>query len=390
MTPRQLYHLQASNCYLVSAGLFAAPCAYLILTRLSWGLFIPPSYTGYWVLAICQVAIWLLLAIGLGLRAGRRVAIGAFGLYALGLVVLLTKVVLRFPTYSHGPRWWAVVVLWLLLVLFLAAKCTQCLFRAHQRQQRLRQLVGRSRWSGCGRVVPFRPLACFCILSLPHGSTATLAPAEHYPTAHYGLRHARRGPSPTKVWDKTFGGTARDEIVALRAAPGGYILVGNTASGLDGTKTQATRGMQDMWAIKLNADGTQLWDRSIGGTSQDGAAGFALTPDGGILLGGTSHSDISGDKTQARKGLYDFWVVQLDAAGTKLWDKSYGGDLADDLRALLPTADGGYLLGEVLPPICRAIKHKRTKAWMISGSLRLMQRAPNSGTRAMAALPPSI
>ena len=41
----------------------------------------------------------------------------------------------------------------------------------------------------------------------------------------------------------------------------------------------------------------------------------------------------------------DYWLVKIDAAGNKLWDKTFGGTGVDDLRSIVPSADGGYLLG---------------------------------------------
>jgi hypothetical protein len=48
---------------------------------------------------------------------------------------------------------------------------------------------------------------------------------------------------------------------------------------------------------------------------------------GGYLLGGESGSGISGCKTAPlRGGEGDFWLVKVDDSGTVQWDRSYGGD----------------------------------------------------------------
>ena len=69
------------------------------------------------------------------------------------------------------------------------------------------------------------------------------------------------------------------------------------------------------------------------------------TTDGGYILGGYSFSGINGDKTESKRGLYDYWVVKIDANGVKQWDKRFGGTDDDQLRCLQQTTDGGYILG---------------------------------------------
>jgi hypothetical protein len=58
-----------------------------------------------------------------------------------------------------------------------------------------------------------------------------------------------------------------------------------------------------------------------------------------------NQNSISGDKTQAAKGGPDYWVVKLDAAGNKQWDKTLGGNNLDFLSSLQQTQDGGYIIG---------------------------------------------
>jgi hypothetical protein len=90
------------------------------------------------------------------------------------------------------------------------------------------------------------------------------------------------------------------------------------------------------------------WDFRYGGSKDDSPTSFEQTADGGFLVGGTSVSGVSGDKTQPNwdPGLVgsDFWVLRLDSLGSKLWDKRYGGVNSEILVEMLPTLDGGFLL----------------------------------------------
>ncbi|RDC63908.1 T9SS type A sorting domain-containing protein [Adhaeribacter pallidiroseus] len=150
----------------------------------------------------------------------------------------------------------------------------------------------------------------------------------------------------SKAWDKTFGGNSYDGLLSLqKTSDGGYILGGESYSGISGDKTQASKGDEDYWVIKINADGNKEWDKTFGGNSSDTLFSLVQTQDGGYILGGTSYSDISGDKSEAKNGYMDYWVIKLKADGTKVWDKTLGGNAYEGLTTVLQTTDGGYLIG---------------------------------------------
>ncbi|PSR54850.1 hypothetical protein AHMF7605_15740 [Adhaeribacter arboris] len=161
--------------------------------------------------------------------------------------------------------------------------------------------------------------------------------------------------SGTKQWDKTFGSEDFDKLKTLVATPdGGYLLGGSSqASGISGDKTSANKGWIDYWVIKVDGKGNKLWDKTYGGNDEDELLSMVTTPDGGYLLGGHSFSKISGDKSENNRGTVnrgaydtpDYWVVKINANGTKIWDKTFGGQQHDNLNAMVPTPDGGYLLG---------------------------------------------
>ncbi len=147
-------------------------------------------------------------------------------------------------------------------------------------------------------------------------------------------------------WDKTFGGNSNDYLYSLQqTTDGGYILGGYSSSVIGGDKTEKNRGSYDYWVVKIDANGAKQWDRTIGGSSTDFLYSLQQTTDGGYILGGYSVSEMSGEKTENSKGFYDYWVVKLNANGTKQWDRTIGGDSGDFLYSLQQTTDGGYILG---------------------------------------------
>jgi type IX secretion system substrate protein len=150
-----------------------------------------------------------------------------------------------------------------------------------------------------------------------------------------------------KQWDKTLGGYQIDELNALQQTKdGGYILGGSSSSVISGEKTDGCRGVAaDYWIIKLDNSGNIQWDKTIGGTGYDNLTVVKQTADGGYILGGTSTSSVSYEKTDYCRGSDDYWIVKLDKFGNIQWDKTIGGNAGDLLRSIDFTADGGYILG---------------------------------------------
>jgi hypothetical protein len=151
---------------------------------------------------------------------------------------------------------------------------------------------------------------------------------------------------PTKVWDKTFGGSGSQTGNSIAATnDGGYVMAGYSASDIFGDKSENSKGLFDFWVVKINSAGQKVWDKTIGGSSSDFAVSIIATTDGGFIVAGTSQSGISGDKTEASRDNDDYWIVKLNSAGQKVWDKTLGGSFIDIPVAIINTIDNtGYVV----------------------------------------------
>ncbi|WP_298395919.1 T9SS type A sorting domain-containing protein [Flavobacterium sp.] len=147
-------------------------------------------------------------------------------------------------------------------------------------------------------------------------------------------------------WQKTIGGTEEDQCsIAYGTNDNGFLLGGNSYSSISGNKTEVSKGDADFWVIKLNSLGEIIWQKAIGGTLRDGIASIAITTDGKFLLAGPSMSPISGDKTENSRGLEDIWIVKIDENGTILWNKTIGGNDQDYNIKIQSTSDNGIIIG---------------------------------------------
>jgi gliding motility-associated-like protein len=148
------------------------------------------------------------------------------------------------------------------------------------------------------------------------------------------------------VWDKTYGGTGVDRLTSIiQTDDGGYLMGGTSDSNISGEKSENSRGDIDMWVIKINSSGTIMWQKTFGGSAADLVESMLQTPNGDFILAGSSHSNISGDKTENSRGSGDYWVLKINSSGSIIWQKTIGGDNGDYAKSIVKTADGHYMIG---------------------------------------------
>ena len=113
---------------------------------------------------------------------------------------------------------------------------------------------------------------------------------------------------------------------------------------INSVKSQDSYGSMDYWVIKLNADGEIEWEKTYGGTFRDELKDIAITGDG-YLIGGNSNSGLSGNKLTDNTGQNDFWLIRTDEKGNEIWQKNYGGEGDENLSGILATGNGFLLAG---------------------------------------------
>jgi hypothetical protein len=149
-----------------------------------------------------------------------------------------------------------------------------------------------------------------------------------------------------KLWERNLGGTSGEEFWDVKAtSDGGWILVGASRSGVSGTKTSPNYGDSDYWIVRMDDQGTTLWDRSFGGNSYDTAVTVLETGDGGFVIAGSSHSDTNEIKTVPPFGSTDIWLLKVSAQGNLLWQKLFGGTDPDWPSTISRWGTNGYVIG---------------------------------------------
>jgi hypothetical protein len=130
-------------------------------------------------------------------------------------------------------------------------------------------------------------------------------------------------------WNRTLGGRKHDfGTFCNQTRDGGFIFIGYTKS--------YGAGDFDCWIVKTNSTGIEQWNKTYGGVDSDAAFMAQQTPDGGYIVTAQTLSFGSGN--------YDAWIFKINSTGTNQWERIKGGTLNDGLTRIQPTSDGNYVL----------------------------------------------
>ena len=94
---------------------------------------------------------------------------------------------------------------------------------------------------------------------------------------------------------------------------------------------------QDLHFALVAADGTPIATGSLGGIDNDLATDATAVGTSGFVVVGSTASTGAGNA--------DGWLVRLDGTGKVLWQRTFGGSLADGFNSVVATTDGFVLAG---------------------------------------------
>jgi hypothetical protein len=143
-----------------------------------------------------------------------------------------------------------------------------------------------------------------------------------------------------QVWEKYFSGSNHDYLASSVATQeGGNLLAGTSYSGKGLDKKEDSKGGSDLWLIRLNEFGDELWQKTLGTSSDEEARSVIQTTDLGFFVAGNVQNSTKG------YGSKDVLIIKLDRNGKELSQSILGGKGLDEVEKMIPTRDGGALLG---------------------------------------------
>ncbi|HUS86795.1 MAG TPA: DJ-1/PfpI family protein [Bacteroidales bacterium] len=129
-------------------------------------------------------------------------------------------------------------------------------------------------------------------------------------------------------WSKIFGGEGTEYGYSCTVLDNGYLFVGYT--------TSFGAGSKDIYVIRTDYNGNEIWSKTFGGESWD--IGYCSCIKGeGFLICGLTHSAGAGEE--------DVCLIEIDKDGNEIWSKTYGGKRFETANSVFPTDDGNFIIG---------------------------------------------
>ncbi len=138
-------------------------------------------------------------------------------------------------------------------------------------------------------------------------------------------------------------GTPRNDYARALATglDGSIYMAGETEGNLGG---QPNAGSRDIFLTKYDTDGSAQWTRLAGTRLIDDAGDLAVSPDGSVLLAGTSQASLMG---AGNSGSYDAYLLKYDTAGNLLWSVRQGSTSIDRGYGVASDSTGAaFLIGQ--------------------------------------------
>jgi hypothetical protein len=124
-------------------------------------------------------------------------------------------------------------------------------------------------------------------------------------------------PDGSLIWAKRFGSTSDDEALAIACSQNGdFAVTGSFGSTLSfGATKLSAQGTSDVFIAKFSSDGTPLWAQQSGDTSSGAGQGIAMDTDESVYVTGS----FGGYTPEGCDGYGNIYIAKYSADGIKQW-----------------------------------------------------------------------
>jgi len=176
------------------------------------------------------------------------------------------------------------------------------------------------------------------ILLLDDGGTLIVGRANSPHHSHRitpgNARLIRTDAEGNVIWEKDYGGEVDSMFYSpIQVGEEEYVILGSIAASYE-------RNEEDMYLVKIDGEGNEIWSQTYGGRGMDAAGMVRQTADGGyILIGGRSDEFPTGNLYEG-----NIVLIKTDAEGNEIWSRTYGNEILYVGFGVAQTPDGGYVL----------------------------------------------
>lgn len=118
------------------------------------------------------------------------------------------------------------------------------------------------------------------------------------------------------------------------------LMISSLQPANDGGLIAAGKYNNDALIMKLDQDGSIIWQKTYGGTKSEWAYCAIQTSDGGFIAAGQTDS--------YGPGWDSGYIIKLNANGYKIWQKTIGTGGCEYFESIQQARDGGYILAGVV------------------------------------------
>ena len=139
------------------------------------------------------------------------------------------------------------------------------------------------------------------------------------------------GACEKSCFTKFYDAPMEEEVHGITLlSDGGYVIVGLT--------TSFSSGAEDLLIERLDPCGNIIWSKSFGSPGEDVGVGVIQDDDGSIVVTG---------RTSFGGGIWDYYLLKIDLAGTLIYSYHYGQTSFDYPRGIVAGVVDGYTMAGV-------------------------------------------
>jgi len=132
----------------------------------------------------------------------------------------------------------------------------------------------------------------------------------------------------TMIWSRRFGGAGTEYGNACMEIEDGYLILGYT--------TSFGAGSKDLYLLKIDEGGNEIWSKTFGGKSWDVGTAICQAGKTDYFVCGFTHSFGYGEE--------DIYLLKVDGQGSVIWPRTFGGWRIDMPNSIHATKDGGCVI----------------------------------------------